>query len=349
MTKPEYSVGIDLHKAVIQVCVLDATGSILEERRYRGSTLEEGLAVVTELCRWKERGRFCVEAVGMNRWLVQACRGAGLDLVVADPTKLNLRMLGKKTDRRDAYEIARRLWLGDVDRNAATYYPTEDEYAGRKVLRTRHHLVALRQQLVNQIRALLVAYRVPAPSGVLYGKRAMESLRTLALHHADLQLCLVELVAALQAITDSIEHLAQRITGLAAGERDAHVLSQLPNVGPQTAATLVFELGDLRRFRNSKAVASYAGLVPRLANSADKSSHGTITKRGSPELRFVLSQWAVRLLAFNDRVKAWAAPKLRRMPMNKLRLALARRLLIGVYCMLTRGEVFSLERCLSLA
>ena len=43
----------------------------------------------------------------------------------------------------------------------------------------------------------------------------------------------------------------------------------------------------------------------------------------------------------------WAKPLLLRMHRNKVRMALARRLLIGIYIMLTRGEVFSLERCLA--
>lgn len=74
----------------------------------------------------------------MNRWFVNACSANGLDVVVVDATKMGLRMLGKKTDRRDAYELARRLRLGDIDRNAATYFAEEKEFAGRKLVRTRH-------------------------------------------------------------------------------------------------------------------------------------------------------------------------------------------------------------------
>ena len=118
----KYFVGIDLHKTVLQVCVVNADGEILKERRFRGASLAEGLEVVDWLAQWKEGGRFCVEALGMNRWFVIACQDLGFDLVVVDATKMALRMLGKKTDRRDAYELARRLRLGDVDRNAATYF-----------------------------------------------------------------------------------------------------------------------------------------------------------------------------------------------------------------------------------
>ena len=47
---------------------------------------------------------------------------------MCDPRKLDLKKLDKKTDRRDAREIARHLWLGDLDRMARTYYPSDEEY-----------------------------------------------------------------------------------------------------------------------------------------------------------------------------------------------------------------------------
>jgi hypothetical protein len=75
--------------------------------------------------------------------------------------------------------------------------------------------------------------------------------------------------------------------------------------------------------------------------------HGRLTKRGNPELRWIISEWAVRLLAFDPHARAWARPRLGRMHQNKVRMALARRLLAGVYVSQSRGEEFSLERCLA--
>jgi len=214
-------------------------------------------------------------------------------------------------------------------------------------VRTRHSLTQLRQELVNQIRALLASYRVDAPRNQLYRKKALLKLRETSLANEDLTLCLQSMVSSLEAVQSSIEELAKRITARTQEDKATATLMLLPNVGPLTATTLVVELSDLHRFRNSKAVASYAGLAPRVANSADRSHHGRITKRGNRELRWILTQWSVRLLSFNSTVKEWAAPLLLRMHRNKVRMALARRLLIGTYVMLTRGDAFSLERCLA--
>ena len=131
-------------------------------------------------------------------------------------------------------------------------------------------------------------------------------------------------------------------------------LPEVPGRGATASMTgralaVVAELGEVRRFRNARTVASYAGIAPRVANSADTSHHGRITKRGNAEVRWALNQVAVRLLARHPLVRRWAAPHLRRMHKNKVRTMLARRLLVGIYIVLSRGEVFSLERCLGLA
>lgn len=348
MQKQAYFVGIDLHREVIQVCVLDGRGEKVSEERIRGTTIEQGLAVVRRLAQWKQGGRYTVEAIGMNRWLVNAMQAHGMDVVVVDAAKLNLRMLGQKTDRRDAHEMARRLRLGDIDQHAKTYYPDEQRYGCRKILRARHKLVQLRQQAVNQIRAMLNAYRGATRRGDLFSPKNLAWLDELKLENEHVTMCVRQFAQVLRTTQASIEALDEKIEELASQRDVAALHENLEQIGPQSALTLVHELGDVKRFTNARAVASYAGLAPRVANSADKANHGKITKRGNRELRWIANQWAVRLLVTNELVQRWAAPRLRRMHKNKVRTALARRLLIGVYVMLRRGEVFSLERCLAM-
>ena len=165
----------------------------------------------------------------------------------------------------------------------------------------------------------------------------------------DLDACLAALAHALEQIEESVQRLTALIKEHAKAAPVAALQAMIPQVGAQTAVTLVAELGDASRFRNARAAASYSGLVPRVTNSADLSHHGRITKRGNRELRWILNQVAVRLLTTHPTVRRWAAPHLRRMHKNKVRTTLARRLLVGIYVVLSRGEVFSLERCLGLA
>ncbi len=342
-------IGIDLHRTVIQICVLDERGERIAEERVRYGSLEEGLEVVAFVRRFGPGCRVAVEALGLNRWFVNACREAGLDVLVCDPRKLDLKKLGKKTDRRDAREIARRLWLGDLDRMARTYYPSDEEYGRRKLLRVRHRLVQMRQQTINQLRAMLNAYQVPAPRGVLYTRPSRARLATVALPVPELQQAFEALLAVLESLQGQIDGLNRRVRRLPREEADVAVLADLPGIGAQSAATLLAELGDPKRFAGPRAVAAYAGLVPRVYQSADKAHHGRMTKQGNSELRWILSQWAVRLMTNDPLVRAWAQRLRRRVHKNKARMALARRLLVGLWVMLTRGEAFDLRRCLGRA
>ena len=343
-------IGIDLHRTVIQICVLDERGERIAEERIRYRTLQEGLAAVTFVRRFGPGCRVAVEALGLNRWFVNACLEAGLDVLVCDPRKLDLKKLGKKTDRRDASEIARRLWLGDLDRIARTYYPSDAEYGRRKLLRVRHRLVQMRQQTINQLRAMLNAYQLPAPRGVLYTRPSRERLASTRLPVPELQQAFEALVAVLDALQGQVDALNRRVRRLPQEEADVAVLAtELPGIGPQSAATLLAELGDPKRFAGPRAVAAYAGLVPRVSQSADTAHYGRMTKPGNAELRWILSQWAVRLMKDDPEVRAWAERLRRRVHKNKARMALARRLLVGVWVMLTRGEPFDLRRSLGQA
>jgi len=343
-------IGIDLHRTVIQICVLDERGERIGEERVRYESLEEGLKAVAFVRRFAPDCRIAVEALGLNRWFVNACRQAGFDVLVCDPRKLGLKALGKKTDRRDAREIARRLWLGDLDRMARTYYPNDAEYGRRKLLRVRHRLVQMRQQTVNQLRGLLNAYQIPAPRGVLYTRPSRKRLAAATLPVPELQQAFEALLAVLESLQGQIDALNRRVRRLPREEAEVAALAtELPGIGAQSAATLLSELGDPKRFAGPRAVAAYAGLVPRVSQSADKAHHGRLTKQGNPELRWILSQWAVRLMKDDPLVHAWAQRLRRRVHKNKARMALARRLLVGLWVMLTRGEAFDLRRCLGQA
>jgi transposase len=307
-------IGIDLHRTVIQICVLDAQGEIVSEERVRYTSLEEGLRAVEVVRRFAPDCRIAVEALGLNRWFVNACQAAGLDVLVCDPRKLGLGKLGRKTDRRDAYEIGMRL------------------------------------QRTNHLRAMLNAYQVEAPRCEPYSGPSQAKLATLRLPEADLQAAFDALRAVLERVQAQIRVLDRRIAALPRQEAEIQTLvAMLPRIGAQSAATIRAEIGDARRFRSARAAAAYVGLVPTVAQSADVAHHGRLTKQGNRELRWILSQWAVRLIAFDPLVADWAARKGRRMHRNKVRMALARRLLVGVWITLTRGEIFDLRRCLGLA
>ena len=74
--------------------------------------------------------------------------------------------------------------------------------------------------------------------------------------------CLHALTRAMADIETQIAVLTEQIEKrVASAERLRKLQQQLPSMGAITTLTLVSELGDIHRFRNTKAIASSGGVV----------------------------------------------------------------------------------------
>lgn len=71
---------------------------------------------------------------------------------------------------------------------------------------------------------------------------------------------------------------------------EAQLLATIPGVGYYTALTAAAFIGDARRFRESDALISYAGLAPRVSQPSSSLHLGPITKAGPHLLRWVLHE-----------------------------------------------------------
>jgi transposase len=101
-------------------------------------------------------------------------------------------------------------------------------------------------------------------------------------------------------------------------------LDAMVGVGPVLALTLRAEIGDIARFHHGPALASYAGVVPRVEQSAGHVFHGRITRQGSPWLRWALVEAARHASRRQDATGRWARRLTGRKGIAKARVALAR-------------------------
>ena len=69
-------------------------------------------------------------------------------------------------------------------------------------------------------------------------------------------------------------------------------LHTIPGIGIIGAATILAEIGDISRFKNSSALVAFAGIDPTVRQSGEfNSTHNHMSKRGSPYLRIVVDQF----------------------------------------------------------
>ena len=115
------------------------------------------------------------------------------------------------------------------------------------------------------------------------------------------------------------------------------LLESIPGVGKRTAQTIVAEIGvDMSRFPAAKHLASWAGVGPGNHESAGKRKSGPPTK-GNKSLRTILVEaaWAATH-AKGTFLRAKYQRLVKRMPKQKALGAIAHRLLVISYHLLSR-------------
>lgn len=311
-------IGIDLHKASLQACALDATGTRLWEGRFQRTPSE----LSRLLARLGAQSVVAVEASGPTWAFVDVVSPTGARVCVVDPRKTRLKAgVAAKTDRLDARRLADALRRESV---VSIYVPPPAIRELREQCRGRHQVVRLRTRLAQMIRALLLRTDAGTPPGrQLWTPRAQEWLSAVQLPAAaggQLQ----RLTTLYRAVHGEAVGADAEVKRLAAADPIAVALDAMVGLGPVLALTVRAEVGDITRFPDGAHLASYAGLVSRVALSAGQVFHGRITREGSPWLRWALVEASVHALKRSDDLGRWARRLAIRKGIAKARVAVAR-------------------------
>ena len=73
----------------------------------------------------------------------------------------------------------------------------------------------------------------------------------------------------------------------------------IPGIGPQSAAIIYAEYGDLSKFQSPAQMLSFAGLEPGYYQSGISEHGGHMVKRGSSHLRYTLMNLCIPLIQYN--------------------------------------------------
>lgn len=335
------SIGVDLHKKTISVCVL------IQEGKHRRVVARQVLRCADEsaIAEWFTRWQpfeLVVEATANYEWFLKLVEPVAQRIVLAHPKKLRvIAESTRKTDKLDAQLLAEFLALDMIPR---AYRPTPRQREYRQLVRQRYYLRRRITSVKNKLHHLAGHYNADAKG--LFTQAGQAHLRELPLSSSD-RFLVGQLTAELE------EHLGRRgqvdrqlvrfAQQAPLAEREARaVLESMPGMGAVTIDVLLSELGDVRRFRSQKHVMAYAGLVPGLRQSAERCLHLGITKEGSRLLRWAMVQLAWRMI---NKTRRWGLihEKLQaRCGSKKAVVAVARRLLGVLVAMLRSGRQYRL-------
>jgi transposase len=231
------------------------------------------------------------QEMGKMAYLVHDAVGA-LGTRILSFNAHHLRMIAssrKKTDRRDAYWIAKALQTGMTP--TPVYIPTGEVRQLRALLSRRQALMSERTRWLLRSRSYLQAAGYPPGKARRSVTKLIEDLLAspdgidLALEQS-LELC--ERMHA--AATVELAKIDATLSQLARGIEVVQRLQTIPAVGEKVALTMYAWIGDASRFRSARELASYAGLVPSVRQSGKTATLGSITRMGSPQLRSMLVQ-----------------------------------------------------------
>jgi len=273
--------GLDLGDKHSRLCVLDReTGDTVEESRL--PTTPKGLERRFSSC---APMRIAIEVGTHSPWVSRLLEGLGHEVLVANPRKVQLISANrKKTDKVDA-EFLARLARVDPKLLSPIRHRGERAQAALAVVRSRHELVGARSALVLHVRGTCKAagFRLPSWSPDAFAKNAM------AVIPEALKPALVPVLEMVASLTVQIKRLDTRVEEL--GEQsfpETKLLRQVMGVGPITSLAYVLVVEDAERFKDSRSVGAYLGLVPRKNETGESDPQLRITKEGDELLRSLL-------------------------------------------------------------
>jgi len=327
-------VGLDVHREVLQACILDAQGRCLERHRLdlTRANLE---AFIRE--RLRPQDHVALEAT-TNTWaVVDLLEPHVAEVVVSNPLRTRAIAEAKvKTDKVDAEVLAQLLRCDYLPR---VWQPDAATRRLRELTSQRAGLVADQTRLKNRIHSLLAQRLIRVPWAVLFSARGREWLNQLPLSEGD-RLVLESQLRRLDQLEAELASLQKHLAELTYPCEEVRLLMSIPGIGPAAAQALWAALGDWRRFRDGDHAASYLGLVPSTRQSAHSCHHGSITKAGNPHARWLLTQAAQHLALHPGPLGVFFRRLARRKNHNVAVVATARKLVVIAWLMLKAGEPY---------
>lgn len=274
------TVGLDLGDRFSHVVILDREGQVVEEGRV--ATREEALRKRFSEC---PRMRIALETGTHSPWVSRLLEDCGHEVIVANSRKLRLIYENpSKDDRVDALYLAR---VARVEPALLSPVEHRGETAQKDLalLRSRDALVSARTQLINHVRGQVksVGGRLPACSSRSFPKKVSERMPE------SLKPGLLPVLEAIASLNDRIKQLERQLAILCdTGYPQTKLLRQVSGVGPITSLAFVLTLEAPQRFRKSRTVGAFLGLVPGRKQSGGSDPQKRITKQGDRCLRRLL-------------------------------------------------------------
>jgi transposase len=215
------------------------------------------------------------------------------------------------------------------------WVPPEDVRETRAFIAQRAKLVRLSTQSKNRLHAVLHRHHLPPPEGAFFAPAQRDwwlGLPVSATERTRIETDLNTLDFARQQLA----LLEAAMDKLAAADERVPLLIQLPGFSLIAAMVVLAAIGPVERFTSASKLVGYAGLGARVHESGMTHHRGRITKTGRRDLRAAMVEAAQTAANTHPHWQAVLARLEPRLGRNKAIVAIARKLLVAVWHVLTK-------------
>ena len=265
-------VGLDVHKETIAIAV--APGGPGLEVQDRGTIRNDWNRLLKRLTALGRREDLFVayEAGPTGYGLYRRFTDAGISCIVVAPSKTPRRPGEKvKNDRLDAQRLARYLRAGEL---TAVTPPGREQEALRDALRAREDTVRALRRARQQLSGFLLRHDRRWMQKTTWGVAHMDWIRSQRfdseIQKQVLEDYFREVVRLDQRVKGWDEDVARYAESCESTLELYRALQALKGVSTIVAATLVAEIGDLRRFAKASHLMGYLGLSPSEHSSGSR-------------------------------------------------------------------------------
>ncbi len=282
------SIGLDVHARSVTGCGLDGqTGEMFER-----TLCPDPGGVADWIKSLPQPVSVAYEAGPTGYGLARYLAAAQIRCQVAAPSKLQ-RPPGNrvKNDKRDAFQLARLVRLGDI---VEVSVPTVEQEAARDLVRARDAARADLMRARHRLSKLLLRHGIVYSGGKAWTSDHDRWLRGQRFELAGTRFTFETCYEQVLFTTERRDRLDRQIAELAPGSEYAPIMRRLcclRGISLLTGFGLAVEIGDWTRFSGG-TIAAYLGLVPSEFSSGESRSQGSITKAGNRHARRLLVEAA---------------------------------------------------------
>jgi transposase len=313
-----WHVGIDLHRATVVLAAVNDLGEAMNPVTIPCTDTATIVSTVNALGLF----RAVIEATGTYRWLYNLLQPHGT-VLLAHPMRLRAMIQRRtKTDKLDAQLLANLLRINQIP---LAYIPPEPYQQLRDLTRSRARLGRHLAEVKIHLRALLARQNRESPYRTPFGPHGLGWFRGQDFGPIE-DMVRDELLERFGHYVKQMSLFDKRLEEMRRAFPQVEALADIHGIGLYSALLIVAEIGEVERFRTAKQVGAYTGLTSRVHQSGGHCYQGSITRQGSPWLRWVLVQAAMKAVHRDVALKNFYSRIRKRSGAKIARVAAARKL-----------------------